>query len=83
LQKLEDKSNEKETHLPFDQFEENKLRFGTKSSYDFNKYTTVIDESKITDELRLKADLIESQVKVEEIIGDNEERMHSSVIREE
>ena len=31
-----------------DQFEENRKKFGTKSSYDPNLYTTKIDESKIT-----------------------------------
>ena len=46
--------------MPFDQFEENKKKFGTKSTYDFNKYTTVIDESKITAEVRAKADKVES-----------------------
>lgn len=35
-------------NVPYNQFEENKKKFGTKSTYDFNKYTTVIDESKIT-----------------------------------
>lgn len=47
-------------NVPYNQFEENKKKFGTKSTYDFNKYTTVIDESKITEEVRAKADLIES-----------------------
>jgi PAB1-binding protein PBP1 len=52
LQRLEDSGD----NMPFDQFEENKKKFGTKSTYDFNKYTTVIDESKITPEVRAKAD---------------------------
>jgi PAB1-binding protein PBP1 len=56
LQRLEDSSDS----VPFDQFEENKKKFGTKSTYDFNKYTTVIDESKITAEVRAKADQVES-----------------------
>jgi PAB1-binding protein PBP1 len=52
LQRLEDSGD----NMPFDQFEENKKKFGTKSTYDFNKYTTVIDESKITPEVRAMAD---------------------------
>ena len=31
-----------------DQFEENRKRFGTKSTYDPNLYTTTIDEAKVT-----------------------------------
>lgn len=31
-----------------DQFEENRKRFGTKTSYDPNLYTTTIDEAKVT-----------------------------------
>ena len=31
-----------------DQFEENRKRFGTKTTYDPNLYTTTIDEAKVT-----------------------------------
>ena len=31
-----------------DQFEENRKRFGTKSTYDPNIYTTTIDEARVT-----------------------------------
>lgn len=59
LKRLEDTTTPGD-NVPYNQFEENKKKFGTKSTYDFNKYTTVIDESKITEEVRAKADLIES-----------------------
>lgn len=58
LQRLEDTANPGD-NVPYNQFEENKRKFGTKSTYDFNKYTSVIDESKITEEIRAKAELVE------------------------
>ena len=69
----------------YDQIEENKLRFGTKSTYDFNKYTTVLDESKITPELRAKAERLEKEIGSRDSLRDreveNEEEEFSNVIR--
>ena len=45
-----------------DQFEENRKRFGTKTTYDPNLYTTTIDQAKVTSEVEAKADKIASQL---------------------
>lgn len=75
------------TSQRYDQFEENKRRFGTKSTYDFNKYTTVLDESKITPEMRARAGALEAQIGSRDGLRDdgaeNEEAQFSNVLRAE
>ena len=66
----------------------NKRLFGTKTTYDFNKYTTKLDESKITPELRSRAEAVEKEIanrddKVRDLGLENEEEEFSNVIRED
>lgn len=66
----------------------NKRLFGTKTTYDFNKYTTKLDESKITPELRARAEAVEKEIgnrddKVRDLGLENEEEEFSNVIRED
>jgi PAB1-binding protein PBP1 len=51
-----------DAYKPYDQFEENKRRFGTTSTYDETLYTTKIDNSKITPELEAKAERIQKEL---------------------
>jgi len=75
------------THGPYDQFEENKRRFGTQSTYDFNKYTTVLDESKITPELRAQVEELAGEIGSRDGLRDgryeNEEAEFANVLRPE
>lgn len=49
----------------FDQFEENRRLHNTKTTYDFNQYTTKIDESKLTREQKTKAEKLADQIEKE------------------
>ena len=68
----------------------NKRLFGTKTTYDFNKYTTKLDETKITPELRARAEAVEKEIANRDGKGmdhhlalENEEEEFSNVIRED
>lgn len=45
-----------------DQFEENRKRFGTKTTYDPNLYTTTINQAKVTSAVEALADKIAAQL---------------------
>lgn len=63
-----------------DQFEENRKRFGTKTTYDPNLYTTTIDEAKVTAQVKAQADKIaaelESKIAAHTIEVQDEDQAH-------
>lgn len=63
-----------------DQFEENRKRFGTKTTYDPNLYTTTIDEAEVTAQVKAKADKIalelESKIGAHTIEVQDEDQAH-------
>ncbi|CDW74852.1 UNKNOWN [Stylonychia lemnae] len=78
------------------QFELNQKMFNTKSTYDFEKYTSKLDEKKLTEEQKQKAKTISLDIERDELVNeakqaqiraeligdqDDEEYQHSSVIK--
>ena len=71
--------------LPFNQFEENKKKFGIKSTYDWNLYSTKIDRDRIEPQTRKIAEQVEkeNEKKPKKEIEENEEGLWSNVVRED
>lgn len=84
--------------VPYDQFEENRKKYNVKSTYTFDKYTTKIDERKLTTDQKRKAEILAKEINegeqkhdkyrkdlLREAMGDeiDEEALYSNVVREQ